>query len=508
MKRTILLFSFIVQLFPSALGQNYFHKRYLVSGNNSYAFRIREGIDKAVFIGSNKLYKGSLIKIDSAGNVLFNNDYLPLSNVSCQFGDFVTTADSAILSIGSYLSGSFHNVIVKISQNGSVQWCNEITNIISTGSSNHRMINGPADKVVCVFNDGNPVVVQMDENAMVNSAKRIVGMGAENIRLLNDSGYLLFGSSAGGAALLRMDSLFNPVWSSYYQGHYKMYDAVQTPNNEFICVMKDSFPFNHKFSIMKTDSAGNPIWTKYFNDPTKAFFPRQILLNSDQTFFCVVNWTPSQNGTAVIKMDTNGNLLYLKDLVLIREYTNVIRLSDKRCCSLLSKGNSPSTLVPWISMDDSLLETTMPYCLNSIADTLSPVTITSSVDTLSLTFALSGLVYQNISYHDVADTAYILNACPTVGVIENKNTYAITVSPNPTTDFITIHYNLSSSNQTTISLFNLYGQPLATPLTPKGGLSRSDEQEIKIDMRNFPAGIYFVKVSDGEKEEVRKVVKY
>jgi hypothetical protein len=87
-------------------------------------------------------------------------------------------------------------------------------------------------------------------------------------------------------------------------------------------------------------------------------------------------------------------------------------------------------------------------------------------------------------------------------VISNNT---VSIYPNPTTDFITIHYNSTSQKGTTVSLFNLYGQLLKTILNEK---QLAGEQEIKIDMRSFPAGIYFVKVSDGEKEEMKKVVKY
>jgi len=96
------------------------------------------------------------------------------------------------------------------------------------------------------------------------------------------------------------------------------------------------------------------------------------------------------------------------------------------------------------------------------------------------------------------------SACDTIIYLDVEELHAqniISLSPNPTTDFITIHYNSTSQKETTLSLFNLYGQIVYSE-NPEG------LNEIKIDMRSFPAGIYFVKVSDNEKEEVRKVVKY
>ena len=102
------------------------------------------------------------------------------------------------------------------------------------------------------------------------------------------------------------------------------------------------------------------------------------------------------------------------------------------------------------------------------------------------------------------------NSCDTIiylGIEELHNKNIISVSPNPTTDFVTIQYKTNSSKEMIVSLFNLYGQLLKTPLTPKGG-PHNEISEMKVDIRDLDAGIYFVKMNVGEKEEVRKVVKW
>ena len=79
----------------------------------------------------------------------------------------------------------------------------------------------------------------------------------------------------------------------------------------------------------------------------------------------------------------------------------------------------------------------------------------------------------------------------------------ISIFPNPANDLITIHYNSSSFQQTSITFFNIYGQKLKTILNerqPAGG------NEMKIDLRDVHPGIYFVKMSVDGREEVRKIV--
>ncbi|MEP7170618.1 MAG: T9SS type A sorting domain-containing protein [Bacteroidota bacterium] len=126
--------------------------------------------------------------------------------------------------------------------------------------------------------------------------------------------------------------------------------------------------------------------------------------------------------------------------------------------------------------------------------------------TNSFLFNNSGnLAYSYFYIDDVSLT-------PCTSIEEQNQNAAIKIFPNPTNNFITIHYSLSSPNQTTLSLFNLYGQKLKTIFNEK---QPAGEHEIRIDMKDLVQGVYFVKMNigpekngTGGKEEVRKVVKY
>ncbi|MEP7171620.1 MAG: T9SS type A sorting domain-containing protein, partial [Bacteroidota bacterium] len=140
----------------------------------------------------------------------------------------------------------------------------------------------------------------------------------------------------------------------------------------------------------------------------------------------------------------------------------------------------------------------------NIEFTVTNVNITDTSVTLLVD---SGGTSTNVTLPSVNVTPFH-SICSTTSINENisfASLNEIHISPNPTNDFLTIHYNLSSPQQTTISLFNLYGQKIKTIYN---GKQPAGEHEIKTGMKDVAGGVYFVKMDIGGKEEVRKVVKY
>lgn len=102
------------------------------------------------------------------------------------------------------------------------------------------------------------------------------------------------------------------------------------------------------------------------------------------------------------------------------------------------------------------------------------------------------------------------SSCDTVIYLgEDELSFAsgFSLFPNPTNDFINIKYTQPAHQTLTIQLYSLYGQLLSFYKT-------NGKQEIIFSLKDYPAGIYFVKMNadpekdgTGRKEEVRKVVK-
>jgi len=80
----------------------------------------------------------------------------------------------------------------------------------------------------------------------------------------------------------------------------------------------------------------------------------------------------------------------------------------------------------------------------------------------------------------------------------SQNNYAFTLYPNPTNGILTVS---SNGNINSIVIYNVLGELIYS--VPNNIQLSSNE----IDLSNFPKGIYFVKIYDGEKTYAEKIVK-
>jgi hypothetical protein len=86
----------------------------------------------------------------------------------------------------------------------------------------------------------------------------------------------------------------------------------------------------------------------------------------------------------------------------------------------------------------------------------------------------------------------------TVGIIENSEDNSIFLYPNPATNLLTIETSQTTKGST-VSIYNIDGQELIK--------QQMNESKIQIDISKLKSGIYFVKVSNENAVEVRKIIK-
>ncbi|OFX25567.1 MAG: hypothetical protein A2033_06355 [Bacteroidetes bacterium GWA2_31_9] len=80
----------------------------------------------------------------------------------------------------------------------------------------------------------------------------------------------------------------------------------------------------------------------------------------------------------------------------------------------------------------------------------------------------------------------------------------VNIFPNPTTDLINIVYNYTESEYITLAILDFQGK---TVLTPKKHQSAKGNNIISIDVSEFRAGIYFVKIFNNKSFTVGKFIK-
>ena len=77
------------------------------------------------------------------------------------------------------------------------------------------------------------------------------------------------------------------------------------------------------------------------------------------------------------------------------------------------------------------------------------------------------------------------------------------IYPNPSSDFINVQVEAASSSKNAISIFNSLGKSVFT----KEYEFQQEDQLIKIDVSQFPSGVYFVRLMNGEQNLAKKFVK-
>jgi uncharacterized membrane protein len=66
------------------------------------------------------------------------------------------------------------------------------------------------------------------------------------------------------------------------------------------------------------------------------------------------------------------------------------------------------------------------------------------------------------------------------------------IFPNPTAETATVQFELETSSNVTIKLYNVQGKEIATGLNE---ILNAGTQQVQINVSNVEAGLYFVKVS-------------
>jgi hypothetical protein len=108
-------------------------------------------------------------------------------------------------------------------------------------------------------------------------------------------------------------------------------------------------------------------------------------------------------------------------------------------------------------------------------------------------------------FYDVSDNNFTITTDVTVGVnrVSANNALLLEAWPNPTSEQITISANhLDAEYRTQLSLVNVIGE-----IVYADSITTSSDFKETLDLNKFPKGIYFLKIQNGTKESVLKVVK-
>lgn len=92
-----------------------------------------------------------------------------------------------------------------------------------------------------------------------------------------------------------------------------------------------------------------------------------------------------------------------------------------------------------------------------------------------------------------------------VGLNENSNIESVEVFPNPFIDQLNISFN-SVNPQVDVSMLNLLGADM-TSFYSASVITTGNHHEIKMDVQQIPAGVYFISIHSGSSHHALKVIK-
>lgn len=509
-------------------GQNYFLKDYedAVPTDPYTAYHIRETNNKEFIFESTirriSTYYGLFTKIDSIGNVTVYKKYSPVQGNSQKnvfFSGIETTSDSTYLIFGRYQipSGSnYRTILLKLNPDGSIVWCKESPNNI--GSYPKEIYKTSSNQFILRSDDSYITLLKVDKDAIVYYSKFISDSAGSSINvnkanITQDDGLILGGRCASsGSILIRTDSLFNPIFSIRFPDHYSINNVISTIDGGFISLLEDA-SFSSTFSILKTDSIGNVIWAKQFSDSTKIFFPELLFENSDQTFYCIVNWLKTNPQlfnykSAIIKLDNAGNVLDIKDSLDVQYYEDIIRTSNGKYCSLFAKGPN-SSYNPAVMMNDSLFSQSfgLGFGVNCIFGKPSSINYNSTSTTLSFNFPITlvsnnFLSFQNINFYD-STFSVNTSTCPLLSVDEISAISSFDLYPIPCTNKITIELKVENPKTALFIIRNILGQIVYL----ESEINLHNIFKRTYDVNSLSGGIYLFEININSERKVKKFVK-
>jgi hypothetical protein len=436
---------------------------------------VEQSADSSYYVGGTQCcignggYDFNLSKFDKNGTILWSKNY---GGPNYEFVHALTLAKDGNPVIGGETGSYGGSYLIKTDTSGAIIFSHSYKFAQSSNQSIEVIKPTPDSGLIIAGHPGIPnncmYLMKLNSAGQREWAKILFdssGLGIGDIYVTDDNKFMIAGgivvagsTPTADCLIAKLDSTGNIIWAKKYGGHEGEtllticksnqggYIAAGISNSIF---QAGGYPDGY---MIKINDSGDTLWTRDYGSNNLEYFFSVVATNDGGALAS----SPLYNGSYldyVIKVDSMGN-------------------------SGCNEFSFPT------------------HVLQATFDTI-PVSIIDS----------AGGTMIDLPIHATSN-CIILAYCYAVEVAEiKKENSACEIFPNPTTNFITIHYDITSNTKTTVTLFNLYGQIVYSE-NLQGFKNPEGLNETKIDMRSFAAGIYFVKMNVGGKEEVRKVVKY
>ncbi len=374
--------------------------------------------------------------------------------------------------------------------------------------------------------DDNGLLLKFSPEGDIIWQKNYGGAGKDGFfsyRKTSDGGYILGGFSrsldpTGDFYLVKVDSEGEMEWETHLggPGYQDGYSVDFTPDGGYVIAGRGGVPpFNIDIAAAKCDAQGNPLWSKIYGGPYNNDASHDLVCLQDGTILLSGGMSNggsqiSQNRDAfLIKLNQEGSVLWEKI------YDEPFSISHLSAPIELPDGSIVVTSIKYLSADSDvyggihkydsegnpvwsrLYAGGNPYANNYLYDIVS---------TADGGFLAMGSTYD--PNWDNLQEAWLLRldsegyTCDSVGCVEVVNALspperkeeALTISPNPSTGLVQVNHGLSRAiGPACLEVVSLTGKVVWKRAW--GGAALPDTLEIEVG--SWPAGVYFVVLSDG-----------
>jgi hypothetical protein len=499
MKRAIVVLVFVACVLQGAVAQVTFQQVYIQAG--FFAKSVKQTSDGGYIVGGTG---ASLVKTDSYGNLVWQKNY---SCGTVNENSVQQTTDGGYVIVGTTnCIGPGHTDIflIKTDAFGDTLWTKTYG---STEDEEGWAVLQTADTGFIIggwggtFN-GHYYVVKTDNIGNILWEKKYGGSGPEIANAIiqtSEGGYAItgstnsFGFTESEVYVIKIDANGNVQWSKTI-GEYLWdwsTDIQQTSDNGYIVVgytHSFSAAFDNDIYLIKLDSMGNYSWSQTYTNPDNQV-GTSVKQTTDGGYIIAgySNFSSSTYQMFLIKANAYGILQWTKayngntragsvELTSDGGYVLAgIRSSPNGACLIKtdSLGNS--------GCNESSASFLDAYQVSQITSPATNVILVNSVVSNHATVVSSG----------TTDSTLCLNF-PTD--LKKIAVQTFSIYPNPTSGTFTIQTPLESGD---IQVFNVLGEiAYSTTLNTKNQILNTA----------LAPGIYFVKVSSGEKVFIQKVV--
>lgn len=502
-KQTIFCLCLLIKCF-SIQGQITFQKYALIKG----CYDLQQTTDSGyIILGTGSSFATTLLhKLTSTGDSVWTKEYSFFNR-----GAVKQTSDG-----GYVIAGGLNDVcLIKTNPTGDTVWTKAYgRNGQDGGSSVQQTTDGGYILAGYSINSGTG-----DSDAYViktNTAgdtlwTRIIAGTAEDaancVQQTADGGYIVtgytssFGAGMNDLLLIKMDSNGTLQWTKTYGGTAN--DAgrsvKQTIDGGYIVAgYTSSFGTGYQDTyLLRTDGTGTVVWEKTYGNSVSDDFAYAIDLTSSNGYVIT-----GQAGATVslINLNAAGDTLWTKAFgVSAVNYGNTVQQTTDG--GFIIGGVSDNGIGPppnpkaYIIKTDSngnggCAENIVPVIVGVPVSLSSPQT--PQISSGSIVSSPAPVISNPAFYHSTL-------CASSTGINETELKEEIRVFPNPSSGIFLLNIPGELNKEITITAMDFLGRTVIEKRIIK-------ENEARIDLSNFPGGVYLLKIVEGKKNSFVRVV--